>query len=388
VVGTGDPDIDVPAVQAAVDHGGQVVLRGHFSFERPPTTPAGATFRRMVTVSNAVVLSGNRDEDDALPTIDGGVIPFAVEAPGSPVAMQGLHFVRPQGGAIWIVAVSGLVIADTRIEGAEPFEFAMGARPLCFPITVIPHGLIGAQQSQSENVSGTLSIANNDIDIAGTAGDQTEAISVFNVGISPDKEVDLDILGNHLRNSTERVISINTIVGRVHIAQNVITTGPFAMPVPPGVPRPNAIHTIVAGSTVIAHNAIRSAWATGSGILVHGTPGLAEAGAIVVDNEVTMVAPEGTVFGAHSAGIEILGFAQHNVVLQNRIRGRGSAALAVVDEDAGMPGNTTFVLNDLTRFQSALADVVIDAGVTNTLIVGRQRSVVDHGVGTVIVPVP
>src|SRR6516165_6414868 len=37
VVGTGDPDIDVPAVQAAVDQGGNVILKGHFSFDRPPT---------------------------------------------------------------------------------------------------------------------------------------------------------------------------------------------------------------------------------------------------------------------------------------------------------------------------------------------------------------
>ena len=35
--GTGNPEIEVPAVQAAVDHGGQVVLMGHFSFDRPPT---------------------------------------------------------------------------------------------------------------------------------------------------------------------------------------------------------------------------------------------------------------------------------------------------------------------------------------------------------------
>src|SRR5262249_26997656 len=39
VVGTGDPDIDVPAVQAAVDQGGDVILQGHFSFDRPPTIP-------------------------------------------------------------------------------------------------------------------------------------------------------------------------------------------------------------------------------------------------------------------------------------------------------------------------------------------------------------
>ena len=37
VIGTGDPDIDIAAVQAAVDRGGSVVLRGHFSFDNPPS---------------------------------------------------------------------------------------------------------------------------------------------------------------------------------------------------------------------------------------------------------------------------------------------------------------------------------------------------------------
>ena len=44
VVGTGDPIVDVPAVQAAVDQGGRVILKGHFSFDAPPTAaeqPAG-----------------------------------------------------------------------------------------------------------------------------------------------------------------------------------------------------------------------------------------------------------------------------------------------------------------------------------------------------------
>ena len=45
VAGTGDPNVDVPAVQAAVDQGGRVVLMGHFSFDRPPTAPAGAIYQ-------------------------------------------------------------------------------------------------------------------------------------------------------------------------------------------------------------------------------------------------------------------------------------------------------------------------------------------------------
>ena len=41
VAGTGDPNLDVPAVQAAVDRGGRMVLVGHFSFDRPPPRPGG-----------------------------------------------------------------------------------------------------------------------------------------------------------------------------------------------------------------------------------------------------------------------------------------------------------------------------------------------------------
>src|SRR5215831_2177619 len=70
VDGTGDPDVDVPAVQAAVDQGGEVILRGHFSFDRDPTIVLPPLFHggllplsgAMVLVSRAVSISGARDE--------------------------------------------------------------------------------------------------------------------------------------------------------------------------------------------------------------------------------------------------------------------------------------------------------------------------------------
>src|SRR5215471_897902 len=37
VTETGNPNVDVPAVQAAVNLGGDIVLSGHFSFDTPPT---------------------------------------------------------------------------------------------------------------------------------------------------------------------------------------------------------------------------------------------------------------------------------------------------------------------------------------------------------------
>jgi hypothetical protein len=48
VTGTGNPNLDVPAVQEAVDHGGSVVLRGHFFFDMPPPpAPGGSIYNRM-----------------------------------------------------------------------------------------------------------------------------------------------------------------------------------------------------------------------------------------------------------------------------------------------------------------------------------------------------
>ena len=70
----------------------------------------------------------------------------------------------------------------------------------------------------------------------------------------------------------------------------------------------------------------------------------------------------------------------------NRIRGRARAALAVMDLNGGIPGNNFFVANDLDGFQSSLTDIFVDAGVTNTAVIGRPARVEDHGTGTVIVP--
>jgi hypothetical protein len=72
VAGTGDSNLDVPAVQAAVDQGGRVVLTGHFS--------------PMVTVSKEVVISGRRDENGEMPTIEGENWPFFIDAMGAPTS--------------------------------------------------------------------------------------------------------------------------------------------------------------------------------------------------------------------------------------------------------------------------------------------------------------
>ncbi len=395
VVGTGDPNVDVPAVQAAVDQGGRVVLMGHFSFDAPPTAAEPSSLvlsgtAGMVLVSKAVAISGALDDQGEMTTIEGGTNPFYVAAPGAHVAIQGLHFIHSKAVAIRVVAASGLVIASNRIEGVAPdTKFVSAILVSTSPGDVPPN----AGDGQPENVSGTLWIANNDIDLQGTAAGTYLGILVFAVGKSPDQEADLYVTGNNIRNSTERPVNIYAVGGRAYIERNVITTtGGAGVNV---MPSGDVIHIVGPGSYLIAHNSIDCQWTSGmqAGIRLQTRPGQPVSHAVVVDNDINMSAPEGTMFGVTSAAIEIRGASEGNMVLNNRIRGRANFALSVAastpgSADAtGVPQNTTFIRNDLQGFTSAEADLFVDAGGSKTIAVGGQGTVEDHGVGTVIVPV-
>jgi len=377
VVGTGDPKVDVPAVQAAVDQGGEVILKGHLSFDREPTVPTALEGygKATVLVSKAVTISGTREENGAdgdgeMTSIDAGTIPFYVEAPGARVTIQALRFIRPSVEAILVYAVSGLTIASCKIEGGGGIVIDTSGDPF--------------KPGHPENVSGRLLIANNDIDMAGgTARDLTLGIIIWYVGV-PDAEVEAYLSGNNIKNFTERAIEIRGVGGRTYVEGNVIATGTIAGP------GPAALHPIFVGDPtpasrnlyLIAHNSVDVQWPAGSaaGIIVRQ----AIAHAVVVDNDVNMDAPEGTEFDFRSAGIEIFGDnTRDNVVLNNRIRGRARAALSV----RGVGTNNAFVLNRLDDFRASLADIFVDVAVMNTFIVG-QGTVADHGVGTVIVPLP
>jgi hypothetical protein len=395
VVGTGDPSVDIPAVQAAVDQGGRVVLMGHFSFDAPPTVAEPSSLllsgtAGTVLVSKAVAISGTLDDQGEMTTIEGGINPFYVEAPGAHVAIEGLHFIHSKAMAIRVVAASGLAIASNQIEGVVPDTKFVGA----ILVSTSPGDLPpNAGDGQPENVSGTLWIANNDIDMQGTAAGTFLGILVFAVGKSPDQEADLYVSGNKIRNSTERPVNIYAVGGRAYIERNVITTTGGA-----GVnvaPSGDVIHIVGPGSFLIAHNTIDCAWASGqqAGIRLMTRPGQPVSRAIVVDNDVNMSAPEGTVFSLTSAAIEIRGAGDSNMALNNRIRGRANFALSVAASTAGSadqtgtPQSSAFIMNDLQGFTSAQADLFVDAGGTKTIAVGGQGTVEDHGVGTVIVPV-
>jgi hypothetical protein len=378
VVGTGDPGIDVPAVQAAVDQGGRVVLKGHFSFDRSPTVGvptslAGFYPDGMVLVSKAATISGSDDEQT---TIDAGSIPFFVNAPGQQVSIEGLRFVRPISDAILVYAVSGLKIAHCEIEGLQPFRhFGEGIGINTSGSTPTPSAL-----GHPESVSGDLRIEGNHIDVAGaTAAENLLGVVVFSVGVS-GAAVDLRIAGNTILNATERPINIYQVTGPARIERNRITTSAF-MGTAGGI-APEAIHITGSGSYRVAHNVIHSIWAGGGGIRVHSQfSQLPIAGAVVEDNEVFMDPPPATIFGTNSAAIDIWGNAHDNVIRHNRIRGRARAALAVNVFRGGIPADNALIENDFEDFQASLADVMIGTGVLRTLVI-ETGTIIDLGTGT------
>jgi hypothetical protein len=329
------------------------------------------------------VISGTLDDLGEMTSIDGGTNPFYVEAPGSHVTIEGLHFTRSKATVIRVVAARGLSIAHNRIEGIV----RDGNNAIAILIGTSP-GPPNVGDGQPENVSGTLWVAHNELDLQTTAAGNYLSIVAFAVGKSPDQEADLYVSGNRLRNSNERPIDIYAIGGRAYVEGNLITTtsGPGVNVAPSG----NVIQVVGPGSFLIAHNTIDCQWTSGlqAGIRLQTRPGQPVSRAVIVDNDVNMSAPEGTTFGATSAAIEVRGASDGNVVLNNRIRGRANFALSVAADTTngtGSPQNTVFLMNDLTGFTSAQADVFVDAGGANTIVLGGASSVEDHGEGTVVV---
>ena len=388
VLGSGDPDIDVPAVQAAVDRGGSVILRGRFSFAKTPTKLVAPLLAANwyppaaeVLVSKAVTIAGVRDTQGVMTTIAAGTLPFYVDAPGEAVTIRGLRFVRPTADAILVHAVRGLEIADTKIEGLVPF--AGGGEG----ISINTRGEIPlpASAGTPESVSGRLIIAHNDIDaIGGTAHDATTGIMVFSLGRSPGQEVDLDIIGNQVENTTGSTLNIRHVNGRVRVLGNTLRTSHES-----AIRDDAAVRLVNTGSYLMANNAIECKWANAAGIAVFSQ--LAEwpmERATVEDNDVLMSPPAGVVPGDSSAGINVRGFARGVVVRHNHVRGRARAALTVYAFRGGIPAGNALIDNRFDGFEAAGADIVVGSGVRRTRVVrpGTRGTVTDLGDGTIIEP--
>lgn len=358
VAGTGNADIDIAAVQAAVDKGGSVMLRGHFSFDNPPGARGDLPdLMATILVSKAVTISGAWDEHGQITMIDGGEIPFAVEARGATVRMEKLRFIRPKLFAIFVAAAGGLAIESCIIESVEPRLLPGTSTGRTSAVGIYVSTVIGLptleRPGDPGNVSGKLSIVNNQITATGPA-DHGIGIMIGSVG-SPQTPADVEITGNSIRNTTLKGINAMQVSGHTRIEGNTVTMSALNAGRTPIA----GIHCGGTGSYAVAHNIIEVADPDGAGIRIRDYPALGAAmeHATITDNDVTMSAPEGAVFGMGSSGIEIMGLARGVVVQRNRILGRARVAMYVAPGKSGSPSGNTIDGNDVQGLVSPSAEV-------------------------------
>jgi serine/threonine protein kinase len=384
IVATGNAVHDLRSLQAAVDRGGDVTLQGHFSFAQRPTKPIAPLLASgylppaaEILISKAVTIVGARDERGEMATIEGGTVPFYIDAPGERVRIRGVRFVRPTATAILVRAVSGLEISKSTIEGLVPYSiFAEGIVIDTRGSMPFPDGI-----GNPEAVSGKILITNNEINGSGGRRDAaTAGIRIFNIGLAPNRLTDVELTGNTITNVSSSAINIRRVDGSVRIMGNTVRTDTAEWS------DVDAVRLVRARSILMANNTVECRWANAPAIQIFSP--IAEwptTNTRVEDNEIIMSPLAGAPLGDYSAGISIRGYASGDTVRHNRIRGHALAALSTYAFRGGAPADNAFLDNRLDGFESTLADIFVGSGVARTHIRGRGR-LVNQGIGTVHSP--
>ncbi|HKA35222.1 MAG TPA: right-handed parallel beta-helix repeat-containing protein [Thermoanaerobaculia bacterium] len=356
--GTGDPSIDVAAVQAAVDGHDVVLLEGAFSFASGAPGP-------MVTIRRDVRIEGVPDGQGQIPKITGGTNPFVIAAPGAEVAIEGLHFENSVTTAIWIQAAGDVSIANCVFEGVLT--------------GLVGTTKVGIEIFETGGPVGAVRIVGNDLKPGGGPTNDANGI-ILNARTDA-----IEIIGNRVANTTAHGIDLRNVGGSALVARNEIVTGRVGRGGGPGQ-FVDGIRCIGAGSYVIEHNSVDAGFENAAGIRLGGT-----AQAVVHANEVVLSMPDAAVPGAWSAGIQVQGTASRNEIVQNQVRGRGRAAFSVIHSDfaldkgsgSGNPVETSLFGNSEEDFAAAFASVEIGAGALDTDVFGGSGTLSDRGTGTV-----
>jgi len=377
LVGQGDPALDLPAVQAAVNAGGTVVLAGLFDF--------GATGR--VILTRDVHLRGRGGA-----TVRGGLMSFLSPLPPLPVARPGpaisithLTFEGATYTPIHIAYASSVEVSHNAIRGVLPrFNPALGfwvhagvvvGTYSVFPAAVVPGAL-----------TGRISIRHNDIEMSSSAPATTlcegvflnrtwgAAVSVSRNTISSCARNSIEALDNHrdAAGAGEIEISHNWLRSQsVGVAwpnvfrPNGIVAGWFFEPLGAIDPGRNPLHRI-------SGNRIDLQGAEATGIFAPTN------GVVVAENRIA-------VEGANARGI-VLGAAD-GLLAENAIGGSGRHAIDIIPFYAAFPSvvadRNTAMCNDVSRFQAGIADLHL-AGNDNTII-GFAGTVLDAGAGNQVV---
>ena len=381
VSGQDNPELDVKAVQGAVDKGGSVLLKGTFDFGQ----------KGQVKIKKDVEITGESDgKGNPMTKIKGGFWAFhsplpttelPLPGPGPKMKIKNIHF----NGAIWTPMhfpyTSGAEISGNKITNVHPFpvpiKWAGGDKLL-----VSAGVLMGTRFAHREKIlpggtTGHLVVNDNNINLRCDNPKMTMGQGVFFLWTwGATIEIKRNRVRNVSRNSIESLDNYldDEGTGSVLISENNIVTPKLGIPFP-GPSTPNGIVVgwfldMTGGSDpsrnskiTLIRNFIQTNGETSSGIISLGD------GLAILGNRVEVKG------GEKSSGITQIG--SNGFVARNKIDGSGAFAMRAVPWKNIKTDRNTFAWNDVREFKASAADVLC-AGNKNTVI-GASCKLDDKG---------
>lgn len=360
---------DLENVQAAVDAGGTALLKATdadgnataFNFGPPEPSFSGSSLGAFVRLSNDVTILGETTGPH-MTTIQGGFPAFFGIDPVES-AIRGIHFDSPGNAALFLVRSSGAEFSNNLVTNVVGLPNYLGLG--------ISKGQAVWVTSGGPAVHGDLVIADNVID--GIDAELGYGVALFGF------DAEARVVRNEFRGMNTAGVLVGLHSSSVWIEDNVIMPGPERFPDPPGISvsagNGITVASSLGGPSYIRRNTVVCENPFADGIIINATAAFGDDQdrSVIKQNRVEM---NDSFFGA----ISLVGDVTNTYVGQNLLSGSGAFALPVErwfpqDIQAG----NTFVGNNISRFESQVADVFLDINSRNTVLVGNGGTVIDLG---------
>lgn len=388
VTGTGDPAQDIANVQAAVDAGGLVLLRGEFDFGRDGR----------VKITKNIRIIGESDSSGApKTTITGGFWTFYCPLPvhGAPPSKKGplikihsLRFTGAKGTPLHFPHAGGLDIRDCTVSEVKPQEVGVRWKDgdtLPFQAgVVVGNRLDNRKRRIKRAVRGTVRIENNRFYMETDRPDRTMGIGIMvDWTWGADIAIRDNVIHRASRNGIQLLDNILDDKGRgtITIDRNSIKTPDT------GIPHPNRYgpNGIEAGwyfdtgggadftrnnRMSISANRIEGRGEQSTGMLLYTND------AVVTCNDIAMAG------GAGARGIVQTG--SRGFFANNRVRGEARYAIYCHPFESLKASANTFAWTDLNNFIAIKGQAYLRGNV-NVIIGPPLEMLVDKGKGNRVV---
>ncbi|MEZ7197323.1 right-handed parallel beta-helix repeat-containing protein [Pseudodesulfovibrio karagichevae] len=387
VTGTGDPARDVANVQAALDKGGTVRLRGQFDF--------GADGRVKIT-KNVRILGRLDGAGEPLTTISGGdwtiysPLPVDTAPPsqdGPLIVVRNLRFDGATGTPLHFAYAGGLEIGGCVVTNVTPKDAAItwsqgDSLPFQAGI-VVGNRLVHSKGGLKGAVTGTVLIEHNRLEMI---NDHPEETAGYGVLADWTTGADMTIRDNEINRTSRNGIEIldNELgvkdKGFIRIQSNRISTDTEGIAYPNKF-GPNGIvagwYFDTSGGTDFTRN--NRIVITGNRIEGRGENSI---GLLLYANDLTATCND-IVMGGGRGARGVVQTGSRGFFANNRVRGRANYALFCYPFESLTATANTFAWTELGLFTGFKGQVLLGGRVN--VVVGSVPSLIDHGQGNRVV---